>query len=160
VSCSVLQCLVVCCSVCCSVLEFRKVSPVVILYGQKGFELTFGEFPALIMRDFLWRIGPSKHRQNDVCRKIRQRRTFFRWTITDRHFARYRMRNTLQHAATRCNTLQCTAMHCNTLKRAVTHCNALQGTATHCNTLQHIVGANNDLLHNTSCTKNSPKSDL
>ena len=35
------------------------------------------------------------------------------------------------------NTLQHTASHCNTLQRTATHCNTLQHTATHCNTLQH-----------------------
>eukprot|EP00277_Geminigera_cryophila_P016211 CAMPEP_0179442356 /NCGR_PEP_ID=MMETSP0799-20121207/25872_1 /TAXON_ID=46947 /ORGANISM="Geminigera cryophila, Strain CCMP2564" /LENGTH=493 /DNA_ID=CAMNT_0021227457 /DNA_START=364 /DNA_END=1845 /DNA_ORIENTATION=+ len=68
-----------------------KVPPMLKLMRIKMMPEVLAMTQALIMRDFLWRIGPSKHRQNDVCRKIRQRRTFFRWTITDRHFARYRM---------------------------------------------------------------------
>jgi len=50
------------------------------------------------------------------------------------HLVMTPMRNTLQHAATRCNTL-------NTLQHAAARCNTLQKTATRCNTLQHAATA-------------------
>ena len=46
---------------------------------------------ALIMRDFLWRIGPSRRRKMQVNARIYQRRNFFRWSIQDIPFTRYRM---------------------------------------------------------------------
>jgi len=55
---------------------------------------------------------------------------------SEEHCDNSRLRNTLQHTATRCNTLQHTATHSNTLQHTATYCNILQHTATHCNVLQ------------------------
>jgi hypothetical protein len=46
---------------------------------------------ALIMRDFLWSIGPSKHRKYEVNKTLRHRRRFFLWSIKDRPYMRFRM---------------------------------------------------------------------
>ena len=43
---------------------------------------------ALILRDFLWSWGPSRRRKIEVNKQIRQRRTFFKWSIADPHYAR------------------------------------------------------------------------
>ena len=57
----------------------------------KGLPEILAMTQALIMRDFLWDIGPSKRRKQEVTRVIRQRRTFFRWTKHDQPYCRYRL---------------------------------------------------------------------
>lgn len=67
------------------------------IFRVKGMPETLAMTQALIVRDFLWDIGPSKHRKQEVNRIIQHRRTFLRWTMHDQPFIRYRLHKIEDH---------------------------------------------------------------
>jgi hypothetical protein len=67
------------------------------IFRAAGMPETLAMTQALMIRDFLWDIGPSKRRKQEVNRVIRQRRTFLRWTMHDKAFIRYRLHKIEEH---------------------------------------------------------------
>ena len=130
--CSVLQCVIIC----CSVLRYAKIH--MYSFQKRGVDMPKGHKGTYIKKDL--HLRPERCQ---TCQKSTRS-------------------NTLQRTASHCNTLQRTAKHCNTLQQAAsplknaarqggtrtaTNCNTLQHTTTHCNILQQAATHRNTLQH-------------